>query len=502
MLFAHPRRLWPRLWTAARPRLAALDWRGLAAFGLPFSLYVLTLAPTVYNLDSAELTTAAATGGLVRATGYPLYLIVGRLWSLLPLGDVGYRLNLLSAFNGALTIFLADRLLRRLNVGAWAALGALGLLATATHFWALSLIAEVYTLHTALMAALLLALLHWSARPAPARLFLVGLLFGLGLSHHAATVLLAPGAAFHVAAVAGRRAFSPRTIAPALAGALLGLSLYLYLAWRSTTAPAFNYVGLYDAQGVFQPVDLRSPAALWWLMTGRSFAGQMFAYRGAALWGEVVAFAVRLWRAFFAAGIGPGLAGALLLLRRDWKLGGLLLAAFSLSAAFYIDYRVVDKDTMFLPTYLIWAIWLGVGLQWILDWLAGAPRAARLVRGALAALVIAAAAWNAPLVDLSRDTSARERGQAVLNAVEPGALVFGWWDVVPVVEYLQLVEGQRPDVQAVNRFLVPHDALAAWIAREAGRRPVYIDNPPIELLDSLSAEPAGLLFRLRPRAAP
>ncbi|MBI3732377.1 MAG: DUF2723 domain-containing protein, partial [Chloroflexi bacterium] len=131
-----------------------IDWRTLAAFGLPFGLYLLTLAPTVYNLDSAELTAAAATAGLTRATGYPLYLALGYLWSHVPVGDVGYRLNLFSAFNGALTIALAERILRRWGVSGVAAIGALGLLACSTFFWALSLIAEVYTLQTALTAGL------------------------------------------------------------------------------------------------------------------------------------------------------------------------------------------------------------------------------------------------------------------------------------------------------------------------------------------------------------
>ena len=119
------------------------DRRTLVAFGLPILLYVVTLAPTIYNLDSAELTTAAATAGLTRATGSPLYLLLGHLWSWLPVGDVGYRMNLLSATCGALTVALAERILRRLRVGPWASFGALGLLACTTYFWALSLIAEV-----------------------------------------------------------------------------------------------------------------------------------------------------------------------------------------------------------------------------------------------------------------------------------------------------------------------------------------------------------------------
>ncbi len=42
---------------------------------------------------------------------------------------------------------------------------------------------------------------------------------------------------------------------------------------------------------------------------------------------------------------------------------------FVLSAGFYINYRVMDKDTMYLPAYLVWAIWVGIGYQVALDWL-------------------------------------------------------------------------------------------------------------------------------------
>ena len=63
--------------------------------------------------------------------------MLGRIWSWLPIGDVGHRMNLFSAFAGALTVALADRILRRWNVGPWAAFGAWGLLASAQYFWAM-----------------------------------------------------------------------------------------------------------------------------------------------------------------------------------------------------------------------------------------------------------------------------------------------------------------------------------------------------------------------------
>jgi Protein of unknown function (DUF2723) len=485
--------------------LARLDWRMIAAFGLPFSLYLLTLAPTVYNLDSAELTTAAATGGITRATGYPLYLVLGYLWSWLPFGDVGYRMNLFSAFNGALTVALAERILRHWRVESWAAFGALGLLASAPFFWSLSLIAEVYTLHTALMAGLLLALQRWAAQPAPRRLALVGLIGGLSLAHHAATVLLVPGCLWYLITVAPRRVFAPRSLLPAVTALVVGLSVYLYLPARYSALPAFNYAGRYDANGLFGPIDLRTPSGLWWLISGRAFAGEMLAYQGAELWREVARFGVQLWRAFFVIGIGPGVLGAVVLMRRDWRMGGMTLLLFVCGAAFYIDYRVLDKETMFLPTYLIWALWLGVGYQWLLGWLraAGHESGQRwiewLARGVVVAAVLFATAWNWRQVDLSNDWSARTRGELILHNVLPHALVFGWWNTTPVIEYLQLVEGQRPDVQAINCFLIAPAAMHELIAHEVTRRPVYIDNPPDDLPRTLEARPDGLLYRLRLR---
>jgi hypothetical protein len=346
-----------------------VDWRAMASFTLPFIVYLLTLAPTIYNLDSAELTTAAATGGLMRSTGYPLYLTLGNLWSKIPVGDVGYRMNLFSAFNGALTIFLADRILQRWQVGAWATFGALGLLATGTFFWGMSLIAEVYTLHTALMAGLIYALLTWQDHPTERRMALIGWVTGMSLAHHAASVLLIPGSFVYVLTVARRRVFTLKSLSAALIGLLLGLSFYLYLPLRYAAQPAFNYAGYYDANLTFFPVNLQSMSGLVWLVSGRTFAGQMFAYRGPDLWRETWQFGEQLARAFFVVGIGPGILGLVLLFKRNWREGVMLALMFGFSAGFYINYRVIDKDTMFLPAYLVWALWVGIGYQGLLAWL-------------------------------------------------------------------------------------------------------------------------------------
>ena len=65
-------------------------------------LYIRTLAPSLLFGDSAEFQTIAHTLGIGHPTGYPVYVLLARLFTLLPIGEVAYRVNLFSAFCAAL----------------------------------------------------------------------------------------------------------------------------------------------------------------------------------------------------------------------------------------------------------------------------------------------------------------------------------------------------------------------------------------------------------------
>jgi len=486
-------------------RVVAASWDSLLAFLAPLLLYLATMAPTIYNLDSAEFTTAAHTGGLVRATGYPLYLLIGRIWSRLPIGDVGYRMNLLSAVCGALTIALAYRVLRRLGVRGWAAFGALGLLACSQYFWGLSLIAEVYTPHTALMAGILLLLLRFEEVPSPRRLAETTFLVGLSSGHHMATVLMAPACVWFVLKTGGRESLQARFLVPAGFTLLAGLSVYAYLPLVYLSEPTFNYAGHYGADGLFRAVDLTTAAGLWWLISGQTFSGQMMAYGGSdAIW-QASHMGAELWRAFVAVGIGPGLLGLAVLWRSHRPVGGLLLLIFLFHTGFYVNYAVGDKDTMFLPTYLIWSVWMGVGYEWLLEWVAKhrPPRylsspatAPALLCLLMVSTVLLSLLLNGPLVDQSGDRSSRRRAETILALMEPGGLLIGWWNTVPAVEYLQLVEGRGDDVTAINRFLIELPDLRVLVQRRLGSQAIYLDEPPGDALPGVKGVRAGPLYRL------
>src|SRR5688500_10781433 len=140
----------------AAPERAVGPWRYLQAmlggavalFAL--GLYIRTLAPSVMPGDYAEFQLCAAVLGVPHPTGYPLYIMLGKLFTLLPFGDVAYRVNLSSAVYMAgavgLLFAVAVRLMRLagLRLGWWAAgVGAL-LFAIAPTVWSMSLIARSY----------------------------------------------------------------------------------------------------------------------------------------------------------------------------------------------------------------------------------------------------------------------------------------------------------------------------------------------------------------------
>ena len=92
----------------------------------------------------------------------------------------------------------------------------------------------------------------------------------------------------------------------------------------------------------------------------------MFAYTPVRFVAEAGQFLIDLWRAFRYRG-GPALLGLILLFYRNWKIGFLLAFEFIFHVVFFVSYRALDKELMFLPAYLIWAIWLGIGYAGLLS---------------------------------------------------------------------------------------------------------------------------------------
>ena len=81
-----------------------INWiSAVLSYAVSLSVYIYTLQPTVGLEDSGELITAAYRLGVPHPPGYPFWTIMSKIFSSLPIGhDIAYRVNLFSAFTGAL----------------------------------------------------------------------------------------------------------------------------------------------------------------------------------------------------------------------------------------------------------------------------------------------------------------------------------------------------------------------------------------------------------------
>ncbi len=206
-------------------RVALTGWTrrdSLVAGGLALisgAAYVRTLAPGVVAGNSAEYQYVAPILGIAHSTGYPLYTLLGKAFTLLPIGSVAYRMNLLSAVAAAVAVATVYALVLRLTGRRMLGVAAALAFAFAASFWSAALIAEVHTLNVAFIALDVVLLLRWSTRQgtlprsevAWPELRLFALMYGLSLAHHRMALLLAPAFAVYIVLVLTAPRRSPIT---------------------------------------------------------------------------------------------------------------------------------------------------------------------------------------------------------------------------------------------------------------------------------------------------
>ena len=459
----------------------------LLVFSLALLVYLFTLAPTVFSLDSAELSTASYRLGIPHSTGYPLYVMLGKLFTFLPVGDVGYRLNLMSAIFAAGAVAalygVALVLTRRVLVSLATAL----FFAFSYYFWTSSVIAEVYTLHTMLTGVVLLLLLMWDRHGD--RRFLYGAVgvWGLSFGNHMSTALLAPAIGYLLLMSVFRKTFVWRDALPLTGLFLVTLLTYAYLPLRYL-AGADVVVGEFDGSGLFNKVNLASVEGMWWMLSGEQFHVFFFPYDFMGAVGELGRYLYWLLGNFLGVGVVFGLIGMVHQAISAPRQFVFLLLAFVANVAFFVNYGPPDKDTMFIPTYLVWGVWMACGIAYVVTTLqrhrpteplrplrASGDALARFPwEGAALILPIVAFAVNFSYADVSSDREIRDRSASILTSLDDNALVVGWWPDMSPMFYLQQVEGVRRDVWLIDRFLITRENEAQLIDRIRHERPVYV----------------------------
>lgn len=427
------------------------DWAqaGLVALAL-FVLYAATAPRTVALEDDGLFILSSYFLGVEHPPGFPLYTLLGKLFTLLPLGSVAYRAHLMSGLFGALAcglLWMCSRMLVEGRLAAYVAAFGLGL---SPVFWSQSLIAEVYTLNACFFLGLAVLGLR-ACPPAPgaaertgdARLLAwMALAFGLSLSNHWPLMLLvAP--AFAVLLWPMRNELLKR-IGVLSWLVVLGLAPYAWLIRRSWMALPISFDGpletlpeivFFLSRAGYAEVD-DSPTADWLDRL------RFFRFLGAQL---LIQFAV--------VGTLLSVAGFAV----QWRLLGRRVALF-LTVAFLMptvvlllllnfDYDSVSKHVFHvypLPAYAVAALWMGLGLTWVVRRVQARPAHGAAAAAALLAIIAAVGVRSNLLTNA--DWAARY-ARTVLDTLPKDAILFVHGDAdLPPIAYLHMIENVRPDI--------------------------------------------------------
>ncbi|MDE2490464.1 MAG: DUF2723 domain-containing protein, partial [Elusimicrobia bacterium] len=182
----------------ARPTSAPSRDRAwtLAVFGALAFVYWLCRSRSFGAGDSPEHVLSALTWGVSRPPGYPLYTALAHFFAKLPLGPAAGRVDGLSGLCAAAAAALFFRLLRRRGCGTSAALAATSLLAFSPLWWYYAEVAEVRALNDLLALAAASAAFELAPESPAEAWAVLGVLLGLGLSHHPTFVLVLPAVLF------------------------------------------------------------------------------------------------------------------------------------------------------------------------------------------------------------------------------------------------------------------------------------------------------------------
>jgi len=449
-----------------------------------FAIYAVGASPTIYVGDSGELVTAVHLLGIPHPTGYPLYVLTGKLWTLMfPYGSVALRMSLFSAACGAATVAVVYRVCRRAEMRMIAALFAATTLAFSPSFWSQANIQRVYTLGALFVVVATLSAWRWHEDRSTRSLALTFFVCGLGATNHTFMVIYAGAFAGFVIAT-GR--FGLRGLLAAGGAFALGLLPYAYLPVRSRANPRLDW-GNPETLDAFLSVVVRRDfwERAWFegpsdflpigLDYARSLAAEL-AWLGMvlALVGVVVG-----WRRGYPVALFLGV-----------MLGNVgAMALHGSRTDLFVWHRY------YIPSYVMMALLAGVGCD---AFVARVPRVLRVVPLGIP-LFLLITGWHAH--DRSRYRVAEGFGEAVLDALPPGAhLVASDDNILFSLLYMHLVEKRRPDVNLVPQGV--GDAVLPALRFNPDREPLFFTHHPNWSLPSLDLVPVGLLFRASRAGAP
>lgn len=397
-------------------------------------VYAKTLAPDLTwanaSMDGGELITASATLGIPHPPGYLTYVLLGKLFSFIPIGTIAFRYNLFSSVSMAIAAGLLVGTINQLarpTVKPVVASAAATVFAFMPLVWSQAIVSEVYALNVCVLSAFLFVTSRYGAR------FGSGFLFGLAMTTHLTSILMLPLACLLPV---------PRRWSSFFLGLLIGLTPLL-------AAPV---LALGNSPVVWgEPTTL---AGWWWLVSGQI-------YRPNIQWNQEWDRLFGLLRmSILGAGLivaghhrfSPSIKKPIREFSTRWQTQFTLAATAGLYFLFAIVYKTPDAPVVSIPALMLLAIILAPVL--------------RPLKTLSLLLPLILALYVFPSQNLSQDREIRPMAESILKAAPEGAVLLTPGDrTVFTLWYFHHVERQRPDVYLIDSNLFAFDWYRERLAR-------------------------------------
>lgn len=411
---------------------------------LVFCWYLLAASPGFFWLDSAELSASAVGLGAAHPTGFPLYLLLGKVASLLPIGELAFRINLLSAICAALAVFGVVRLIASLGKDDWPTLiGAAGggaALAFSFLFARQATVAEVYA-PTAAFIVLTLYLFDKVVRGANADYGLsLAWIAGMGIALHPSYRMLMGIPLLVIFSVRLYRGARWPLLSPVVTS-LSAFALHLYLPIRSAT----GRIALLDwghPNTLSKTIDHANASEI-----RRAFADEMMSMTPEIVNQHALTFFQQVVDSLGLLGLFAAVAGLVYLVvdRKTRWMGTTLVAILVIDSVYSVwinPMGLVDSQN---GVPLLVALCIGAGVS-VANFSKTTGLAAPFVSAALVfVIVIPPALVSVPTIGNGSNVP-RDVSENTLELL-PASIVFLQSDSNAAgTSFLKVIEGARPDI--------------------------------------------------------
>lgn len=516
---------------------------GLVFFLVAFLIYARTTAPDVLWGDSGEFQVISATAGLAHATGYPIYLLLGKLFSLIPINAISWRVDLLSSFMGAAAATGIYFLTKAMGARRAFALIAATVLLLNPLFWWQSTIAEVYAITAAFFVGFLTCAVAWRKSRDAKWLLWGGLIGGLCIGLHHTVILTLPAlVAYLIVSKARSRDWAKAALGAAI-GIVIALIGYFGLASMNSKTSSINSIRRSATAFGMQTSDFDSPVTQFkFLFFAKQWESDVFkldkdeAARNADWYQREVREDFG-WPAAVLAVVG--LIGLVTSKNKRWPDALLLGLSWAILFFFILTFNPVDLEVDFIPSFLVIAALSGLGLQWIQNlfvkqassgpavrWLTALGAVAVVFGGAFGVVKgsFDAIGAGAPVFltqirrvypyPVDNPAKAHQYAHAIVDHVEGNALIVTEWHYLYPFYYVALFDDDKPGIEVVegspegtNGHIV--QSMQDFIRESVATRPVYATQggaqTPVDLYYSYYFVPVQSalpfhLYRLRPKS--